>query len=1098
MAILAIIALGVGLFAGLKVTQPFILETAEQYFAEKNLYDVHLITSYGFEDVDVETLSRQPEVRSIQGAYSYDALVTYGETQSTVVMKIHSLTEGINELELVTGRLPEAPDECVVDSRMYGEAVIGEKLFLTSENDEDTLENFAEREFTIVGAVRSPCYIQFERGNTSLGNGKISCFLYVPGEAFDSEVYTEVFVKLDKDLPLYSEEYDAYYEEQEEAWKVCLEQVAQDRYERVLREANEELADAKQEFYSEKADAEAELADAGKELADAEKELADAKTEIADAKVELARGEQELLEGETELREKEQELWEAEQELKDALNEWNKGSDQHNQGQWDLDAAKRALEEQEQLLLEQEQQLAAAEEAALQSAAGAGITAQTLEELQAGLELSLEAMRLDPTADAAVIRQLEEQLAGVETLIAGKEQAAAGRQQIAAGMQQIAAGQAELDFAHGELAYAITQIWNGQREIEDGRVQIADAWAEIEDSRRELAEARQEIADAEKELAEGEQEYLEGLEEYQDGLVEFEEEVADAEAEIADAEAEIADLEEPDSYVLGRNTNIGYACLDNDSGIVDRVAAVFPVFFVMVAALVCMTTMNRMIEEQRTQIGVLKALGYSNGAIMGKYLFYSGSAALTGCILGFFAGTLSLPYIIWAAYGSMYDMTGLVYYVDWPLAFLSLGASLLCSMGITWYSCRTELVQVAATLMRPKAPKAGKRVFLEYLPFIWRRLKFLQKVSVRNVLRYKKRFFMMLIGISGCTALLVAAFGILDSVKDVVNMQYEEIQTYDISLTFRKEPQEEVLAEYDALLEGKCESEDLFMETSLDLQWNGQTKSIYLVVPENPDTFDQYADLHTTRGAAVPFPGEGETVITHGLAENLGIQVNDEITFVDEDYNTFSVRVSGIAQNFINNYAFLHPDTCEKLWKEPEYQAAYVNVAEGAGDMHELAAELLDLEDIANVTVNVDTRERFGTMLSSLNVIVFVIILCAGALAFIVLYNLTNINITERIREIATIKVLGFYKKETATYVFRENLMLTTLGAAAGLLLGKAFHAFIMSCIRLDAVTFDVRVDRTSYLYSFLLTFVFAWLVNRFMTGKIERISMTESLKSVD
>lgn len=1083
MAILAIIALGVGLFAGLKVTKPFMLETADTYLKEKKFYDFQLLSNYGFEDEDVAYLASQPDIRAVEGGFSMDVLYQYGDFDGIQVMKVHSMTEGINEVLVLSGRLPQNAEECVVDSRLFGEEAIGHTIRLSSTNEEDTLDKFVKSEFNIVGIVNASYYFQMERGNTSLGSGTVNGFMYVLPEVFDSEVYTEVWVKLNQDFTLYSDEYEVYIEQKQEEWEIYAETAAENRFQRILGEANQELAEAKEEFATEKADAEAELKEAEAELADAAKEIEDAKIEITDAKAEIADAyqeikekEQELKDGEATLKENEQTLLEKEAELAEGLEEWRDAN-------YIVESEKHELWEQEALLAEQEEAL------------------QTQEEELLSQETQFEAMI-----------QIPEYYPGDEAVAASRVEFAAGKAQLAEGKAQIEEYKDKIDYgfdmleeADLELAESWQELEDGKRQIEDAKVEIADAKAEIADGKRKIADAKQELADAEAELADaeieladGEAEYLDGLKEYEEGVEEFNIEIADAEAEIAEAEAEIADMEASESYVLDRNTNVGYVCLENDSQIVADVSNVFPVFFFLVAALVCMTTMNRMVEEQRTQIGVLKALGYSDGAIMAKYLFYAGSAALVGCICGFILGTYFLPKVIWTAYGTMYNMVPLNYYVDWTMAVISLVASLTCSMGVTWYSCRVELGEVAASLMRPKAPKAGKRIFLERIPFFWKKFKFLQKVSIRNVLRYKKRFFMMTIGISGCTALLVAGFGILDSVKEVVAMQYREIQLYDMSTTFGEQPDEEMWDIYKQIVENWAKNTDLAMETAMDIAFQEEIKSVSLIVPQDVDSFHEYVDLHSRDGEKVEFPKEGEVVINYKLAENLGIQIGDTVTLTDDEQNSFSVTVSGINQNFVFSYIFLHPDTCINRWKEPEYKTAYLNCKENQQDIHLLSAELMDLEEVANVTVNQDVQERFENMMSSMNYIVIVIILCAAALAFIVLYNLTNINITERIREIATIKVLGFYKKETATYVFRENLILTAIGAGVGLLLGKVFHAFIMSCINIEMVAFDVRVEKISYLYSFLLTFLFAWFVNRFMTGKIDRISMTESLKSVD
>lgn len=633
---------------------------------------------------------------------------------------------------------------------------------------------------------------------------------------------------------------------------------------------------------------------------------------------------------------------------------------------------------------------------------------------------------------------------------------------------------------------------------------VADAEAELANAKQTLAEekadAKQTLADAKKELTDAHAELADGWAKYNDSYAEFEEKIAEAEQEIADAEADIANIEKPETYVLNRDANIGYACFQNDSSIVEGLANVFPVFFFLVAALVCMTTMNRMVEEQRTQIGVLKALGYGEAATMGKYLFYSGSAALAGCIAGYFLGIHLFPFVIWTAYGMMYQMGSIVYILDGGTALLCLACALLCSMGTTWISCRHELKEVAADLMRPKAPRAGKRVFLEWLPFIWKRLKFLHKVSVRNIVRYKRRFFMMVIGISGCTALLVTGFGIRDSVVDIADQQFQEIQTYQFGITLKngiKDANDPSLTEFTEILDTYGGSFLPVLETTMDLQTPENLKSIHLIIVENPAQIGEYIDLHTPDKTAISYPKAGEAVICEKLAKRYRIQIGDTIHLFEENGKEVQAVVSGICENYIYNYIYLNAETYQTALGTFLYKNVYANITKDA-DIHAVGAAIMKANNITAVSINADMLVRFSSMMSSMNYIVFVVIACAAALAFIVLYNLNNINITERIREIATIKVLGFYRNETAAYVFRENTALTAIGCAVGLLLGKLLHIYVMHKVDIDLMSFDVHVKAVSYLLSILLTFAFTWIVNRIMTGKLENINMAESLKSVD
>ena len=967
-AILAIVALGVGLFAGLKMATPNMRATANDYFEKLQLFDYRMLSTLGFRDEDVEAVREQADVRSASGSVSLD-IAYIDEAGNESVMKVHSVTGDINGLSLIAGKMPEKADECVVDENLYDETAIGEKIVFSDKNEEEDLEKFAYKEYTIVGIVRSSYYVNFERGTTSIGNGKISGFMYVPMDGFDVDYYTEIFVKFDEDLEIYSDEYESYMDAKEGEWETLCESLAMDRYQDIKTEAEEELADAEQELSDKKAEAEEELAEAEQELKDGEAEIADGEEQLADAKKELEDKEKEL----------------------DAA-----------QAQVNAAKAELAAQEEQIALLEQAPQMA--------------------------------------------------------------EQAAAARQQ--------------LEAAKAQLAQTEAQIANGRTQIKGGKETLAKEGTKLEDAKKELEE---------------------GWEEYNEAKADFEEQIADAEAEIADAREEVDEIEEPDTYVLGRETNVGYACFESDSSIVEGIANVFPIFFFLVAALVCMTTMNRMVEEQRTQIGILKALGYGEATIMGKYMFYSGSAAIAGCLLGFFGGTWLFPKVIWFAYGIMYNMQDLIFVFDWRLAAISLAASLLCSMGVTWYTCHHELELVAAELMRPKAPKAGKRVFMEYIPFLWKKLKFLQKVSIRNVVRYKKRFFMMVVGISGCTALLVTGFGVKDSIADIGVMQYGEIQQYDMSVSFSK-PQDGENAE-SAFVKKTEELGGSYLfvcEEAMDLVTDDSVKSVNLVVPETEESVGAFVDLHTEKGEAISYPGKDEVVITNGLAEDYGLTVGDEITLRDDNLKEIKVKISGIAQNFVYNYAYLNSETYEEQsGEQPEYKTAYMNLPEET-EVHLTAAAFMKLDDVTAVTVSKDVKERFDSMMASLDYVVLLIIACAAVLAFIVLYNLTNINITERIREIATIKVLGFYKKETASYVFRENVVLTGIGGIVGLGLGFLLHRFVMSQVKIDMVSFAVQIKPLSYIYSLLFTFLFALIINSVMSVKLEKINMAESLKSVD
>ncbi len=990
MAILAIVALGVGFFVGLTVTKPVMVEAGEEYLEENKLYDLRLISTIGFGEEEVEKVNALDGVEVAEGEIYTDFLAV-DESEEESVLRAHSMLWKQNQAVVTAGRKPVAANECMVDSLAYGKDAIGSTIKVSENNDEDTADLLAYTEYTIVGLCNSSYYINYERGTTSLGNGRLKGFIYIPEAGFNADYYTDIYVRLDERYPLYSEEYDAAIDEALNWAEPYCEQLAQERYETMKEDAEWQIEDGQRELDEKTADAQQQLEDGRQELLDAEEEIADAEAEIADGWSQIADGKAEIEENRA--------------DLDSTLTELEDGMTQIEDGLAELDDRKTEASDLE---------------------------GDEKEQVEGGLNLA-------------------------EAQVMGK------KAQAEAGLAQANMGEKQLQAAQEELARQEENLRKAEEDLVDAKAEVADGWEEYEENKRLL-----------------------------------EEETADAEAELADARQELADLEKPDTYVLTRDENIGYACYESDSSIIEGIAGVFPVFFFLVAALVCMTTMARMVEEQRTQIGVLKALGYGKGSIMGKYLFYSGSAALIGCITGFLVGSYVFPQVIWTAYGIMYRLGDIEVMLDWRLALISLVVSLLCSMGTTAATCRYELTEKAAQLMRPKAPKAGKRIVLEKIPFLWNRMSFLVKVSMRNIFRYKQRFFMMVFGIGGCTALLVTGFGIKDSISSIIDSQYGEIQINDLNVVFSEPYYEMDSSEFEAAMETYAQEYTIAFEESTDLYYGEETRSVNLVIPEKPEEIGDYLNLHTPDGEAIAYPGTGEAVLTKKLAEKCGVSVGDEVSLRDEDGNSLTVRVSGISENFIYNYVYLSPETwTEQIGQQPEYKSAYLNVREGQ-DVYEASAAVMNCKGVSSVTAYEDMRVRFGSMMESLNYVVLLIIICAGSLAFIVLYNLTNINITERLREIATIKVLGFYRNETASYVFRENLMLTGVGTLVGLVMGKYLHEFVMYKVDIDMIAFDVHIAPLSILYSILLTFVFAAVVCWVMNRKLDAINMAESMKSIE
>ena len=1013
-AILAIVALGVGFFVGLMVVTPAMVRNGGRYLNSHDLYDLRLLSTLGFEKDSVDAFTGREDIKAVEGAVSSDFLAV-DESGKSRVLVAQTLLEVQNQVELKAGRLPEAADEIVVDSSLFSKDDIGKTIQVSDENSEETADLFAYDVYTIVGVADASYYINYQRGSTTLGTGRVSGFVYMLPDGFDTDYYTELFVRLDQNDRIYSDAYKAKIEDLKTWAEPIAEQEAQNRYDSLKADAQQKVDDAQKELRDQTADARTDLEEAKQKLTDGQKELADGKEQIADAKKQLQQAKQTLAQKQTELNNGRAQLVD--------------GRSQLEAGQAQLDSARAQLNAA----------IAAAQSAGSQAGAESGVS-----------------------GSAAV--SLAQQLA------------------------QLDAQQAALDAQRNQLE-------SSEAELTAGEKQLAAAKQELSSQEKQLNEQEQKLADAEKELADGQKEY-------EDGLQTLDEKTADAKEEIADAQKQIDEIQEPDVYVLGRDTNIGYASYENDSTIVAGIAKVLPFFFFLVAALVCMTTMNRMVEEQRTQIGVLKALGYSEARIMGKYLFYAGSAAGIGSVIGFLIGSTIFPTVIWNAYKIMYHMGDYELMFDPGLAAASLAVALLCSVGVTWLTCRYELMSTAANLIRPKSPKSGRRVWLEHIPLLWNHMSFLAKVSVRNVFRYKQRFFMMVIGIGGCTALLVTGYGIKDTIADIADMQYEEVQLYDMSATLKEGYPDADAADFSELtgvLSGSSKDWMPFCEISMDLTGRSGVKTANVVIPQDTGAAQEYIRLRTEEGEDIPWPGEEEAVISAKLARKCGIRVGDTVTLRTEDGEKLKVKVTALSRNYIYNYVYISPET----WKldngsDPVYKSIYIHASEGAQENRELSEKLLACDVVSAVAVNADMLSQINKMMGSLDAVVLLVILCAGALAFIVIYNLTNINITERIREIATIKVLGFRPKETAAYVFRENVVLTALGTIVGLGAGICLHRFVIANIDVDMVTFQPRVLPFSFVKSILLTFVFMVIVDVVMYLKLERINMAESLKSVE
>ena len=1078
LAIFAIIALGAGLFVGLRLSRPDFLETYNNYTNKTNFYDFRLVSTLGLTDDDLAEVKKLDGVKLAEGAVGADFLFNTAD-EDNLIMMAQSIPENVNQIKLKAGRMPEKANECLADPDMYSKDDIGSTIKLSKDNSEQTFDTFAYDEYTIVGLADSVLYINMERGSSTLGNGSVKGYIYIPMDGFSTDYYTDIYVCVDSEGYVYSDEYEQSTRKYVDGLEKFMSERAVIRRDAIIDDAMSQLDDAKKQYEDGKTQYDAAKAEYDAGYAEYVQKKSDTEAQLEQARKEIENAER-MMGDSSVIDQKQAELDAAKAELDKGQAEYERGLKQFNAK---AKLAYGAVDEQiayyENRIIDKQNDIAA------QNAEIESLNAQ-LAEAQANGDI-LKARLIEWKIKTAHDR-ISRDNADIERY---NERLEVHRQKRAEVDAELEPYRKQLEDAKAQLDAGYAQIESGQAELDAAREMISSGGAKLEAAKKQYeqgkAEAERGFAEAEKELASGKAQLDAAKAELDKGA-----------AELDSAEKQIKNINHADTYVLDRDTNAGYVCFESDTNVVQSVASVFPVFFFLVAALVCLTTMTRMIADQRTQIGIMKALGYSSGAIIGKYMFYSGSATVFGCIFGIAAGSFAFPAVVWFGYGLIYNLSGLTFIMDWPLAVGITAANLAVTLLVTWYCCAKELKCAPAELIRPKAPEAGKRILLERIPVVWNDMSFMQKVSARNIMRYKKRIFMMLLGIGGCTALVLTALGLNDTIQNVVTRQYDDIILYDYEITMAYDMNEEEQEIFfrDA---GDDIKDAVFLYRGLaEVSGSDAIKSATLTVTDGKKLC-KYIDL-SYDGEPIDYPGRGEAAINYNLARQLGgIEVGDEIKLTTSEKKELTLTVSALFDNYVDSFVFISPETCEEqLGEVPEYKSALANAPDGA-DVNRCAEALThDVDGVRGVTLSTDIKERMSSMLDGLLVVVAAIILCAGLLAFIVLYNLTNINISERIREIATLKVLGFYPNEAAHYVFRENLILTGAGAVFGLGLGVALHAFVMNAIKVDMMYFKPHISFLSFAVSIVITFVFAMIVNAIMRRRIDNIDMAGALKSIE
>ena len=1131
LSIMAIVALGVAFFAGIKASAPDMKHSADTYFDQYRLQDVQVFSTLGLYDDDVEEIRSLSGVEDAQAIFTMAALTSLKTTQLVVKVFSYDQNTGINLVRLIDGRLPENDHECLIEaasatSTMFGHFSIGDVISLYRDDDQVS-ENLASSEFEIVGTCYLPTYLSYQKGSSNIGSGTVDTFIVINQSAVTADYYTEIDVTIEgaREADCYDDEYFRIVDPVRERIDLLESHSIKDKVAQYQRD----IDDAKKEYLSKIEQGQKDLDDAAEKIKAGRKELEENDAKLKDAERQIAEGEKEIAENEKKLADAKKQIDEGWQQYYDAINASDELVSMLEEIS-ELEGEQASLPMLQTMQASLSQNLASAE--AVRDSVKANVeqtqsqireTQNSIESLQNRID-QIDQQLADPSLSNEQIlalqlqrAELSGQLTGQQQLLSSLNQQLASQQQslqsaeencrqlrqqldevnqridkIEADRQRLEELRAKRDAyiaAVPELISAYDQLTEAQAQYEDGMTQLQAAKITLEKNRQEVQAARKQFNAGKAELDKAEKQY-------KDGLAEFESQKQEGLQKIEDAQNELDSLQ-AQWYVLDRNSHYSYrdyeACADR----MDGIASVFPVFFFLVAALICTTTMTRMVDEQRTEIGTLKALGYSRLQIAGKYIIYALIASLAGSVVGCLIGMIIFPAVIFKAWNTLYNLKTIYFLFPLKLILLASLSMIVSTLIVTVATIYQQLNDSPSQLMRPKSGKAGKKVLLERIPFIWKRLSFLHKVTVRNLLRYKKRFFMTVIGIAGCSALIVAAFGINDSISDIARAQYEDIYHYDASITLKKGNEE--LMEQIRSLDGV---EGIYREQQISatVTIGNKDAAVTVHIVDDPESFEEFTSLYVQKSHEVLHLDDEGVLISQKLANQLDLEVGSELTFMDSDEKEITVTVSGIFENYVYHHMYVTQkqfDSWVSLAKITEvYQIR--NQSRDSAFETALGSQIMALDNVTGITFYSSLQSNFADMISSISIIVVVLVISAAALAAIVLYNLSNVNISERVREIATIKVLGFTDREVDRYVNRESFIMTVIGAGAGLAVGIYLHDLIMNLAEMDEVMFGRTINTASFLISFFMTLAFSMIINAIMHFHLKNIQMVESLKAVE
>ena len=1061
LSILCIVAIGVAFFAGIKASAPDMKNSADTYFDQYNVQDIQIYSTLGLTKKDVNAIKKIKGVKSVQPTFAIDTLSQIDSTQMVIKVLSYEIDQKMNKIRVVEGRMPKRENECLVEAssatnKLYGTFHIGDTIKLKSGTDEALSKTLKNTKYKIVGTCYNPNYLSYEKGSSNIGSGTVNSFIYIQNSNVIKDYYTEVdvCVKGAKELDCYSDEYF---------------DVVNPVLKKIKKIANKQINARIQSYQS---DLDEKKREAKNKFTDVENTLNDAQNKINSGLAEIQSNEL---------------------KLQNSKNQIDQGWNEYYQNIKVLDniptlqSAIAQIEKGEQELPE----LLSQKE-------------QVLEGIKQ-INIKIEELNTNLVQIQNKINEIDNQLNLIKDIPGYEDkvkECTEAKDYLIGELQKVEYGIHTCNEELNNLNSNLSAIQSGIDQIQEG----IDKKTELQSQLNQLLNAQSELNNAYSTLTNGQVQYENGLSQIQNAKnelnqniekltlskAEFNIQKQDALKELNDAQLEI-DKMNGEWIVLDRDSHYSYrdygACADR----MDGIAKVFPVFFFLVAALVCMTTMTRMVDEQRNEMGTLKALGYSKMQIAAKYIIYALFASILGSILGCSIGMYLFPTVIFNAWNTLYNIDKIQFLFQPGLILLASGSVTGITLLATLYSIYSELIEMPSQLMRPKAAKAGKKILLEKIPFIWKRLSFLQKVTARNIFRYKKRFFMTIIGIAGCSALLVAGFGINDSISDIVNQQYNVIYHYDATISAKSS---KITSQIKSLkgIKDVYEEDHLAVTTKID----NKDISTTVHIISNDDKFKDFCTLFN--GNKEFDLDDSSVLISQKMATKLNKKAGDTIKFKDSNEKIIKARIKGVFTNYVGHHIYASK-TLYKSWNtQAKTSHIYLIKSKKTTKMFErnLGNKIMNIDGVQSVTFYSSLQKNFKDMISSISYIVVVLVISAACLAFVVLYNLSNVNISERKREIATIKVLGFTRKEVDAYINRETTLLTILGSLIGLGIGIGLHHLIMNLAEMDDIMFGRTINSISYVISFVMTIGFNAIINLCMHKKLNNIQMVESLKAVE